>query len=283
MKLNNLAERAITGLLFIAIVIGAILWHYLAFVLLFAVITGLTLWEFAGIINKREDVQINQLITTVAGVYFFFAIFGYFTAIVSSSVFIPYLLSVIYLLISELYTQRKSPLNNWAYSMLSQMYIALPFALLNILAFQTDKATHLPTYQGILPLSVFLFLWANDTGAYCVGTMFGRRPLFPRISPHKSWEGSIGGAAVAVIVALVLAFFIPSCDIMKPIQWIGLALTVVVFGTWGDLVESLMKRQLGIKDSGTILPGHGGMLDRFDSALLAIPASVVYLYTISLF
>jgi phosphatidate cytidylyltransferase len=282
-KLSNLIVRTITGLVFVALVTGAILWHPLAFGLLFACITALTLWEFAGLVNKRPDVQINQLITTVAGTYFFFAIFGYFTEIVPSSVFIPYLLSIIYLLISELYLRRTSPMNNWAYSMLSQLYIALPLALLSVLAFQTDPSTHLPTYHGILPLSVFLLLWASDSGAYCVGTLLGKHPLFKRISPHKSWEGSIGGGLVALIVALILAYFVPSASLLSPLQWAGLALVVVIFGTWGDLVESLLKRQLNIKDSGTILPGHGGMLDRFDSALMAIPASVIYLYTIALF
>jgi phosphatidate cytidylyltransferase len=113
--------------------------------------------------------------------------------------------------------------------------------------------------------------------------LLGKHPLFKRISPHKSWEGSIGGGLVALIVALILAYFVPSASLLSPLQWAGLALVVVIFGTWGDLVESLLKRQLNIKDSGTILPGHGGMLDRFDSALMAIPASVIYLYTIALF
>ena len=110
--------------------------------------------------------------------------------------------------------------------------------------------------------------------------LFGKHRLFERISPKKSWEGSIGGGIISILVSLIMAHFFP---FLNTVQWIGLALTVVVFGTWGDLVESLMKRQLGIKDSGNILPGHGGMLDRFDSTLLAVPAIVLYLYTISLF
>lgn len=110
--------------------------------------------------------------------------------------------------------------------------------------------------------------------------LFGKHRLFERISPKKSWEGSIGGGVFSIIAAIAMAHFFP---FMSTATWIGLGLTVVIFGTWGDLTESLLKRTLGIKDSGNILPGHGGMLDRFDSTILAVPAAVVYLYIISLF
>ena len=136
------------------------------------------------------------------------------------------------------------------------------------------------TIQCYSPLSIFIFNWVNDTGAYCTGMLFGKHKLFERISPKKSWEGSIGGSVFCIISSFILAHFFP---FMSTGVWIGLALTVVIFGTWGDLTESLLKRRLGIKDSGNILPGHGGMLDRFDSAILAIPAAVVYLYVVSLF
>ena len=122
----------------------------------------------------------------------------------------------------------------------------------------------------------------SGSGAYCVGSLLGRHKLFPRISPGKSWEGSIGGAVFVVAAAWAISYFLDDTMLTLP-QWIGLGLVVVIFGTWGDLVESLFKRTLGIKDSGSILPGHGGMLDRFDSSLLAIPAAVVYLYTLSMF
>lgn len=136
------------------------------------------------------------------------------------------------------------------------------------------------TIQRYSPTIYFIFNWVNDTGAYCTGMLFGKHKLFERISPKKSWEGSIGGGIFCIIASFLLSHFFP---FMSTGVWIGLALTVVVFGTWGDLTESLLKRRLGIKDSGNILPGHGGMLDRFDSAILAIPAAVVYLYVVSLF
>lgn len=118
-------------------------------------------------------------------------------------------------------------------------------------------------------------MWASDTGAYCVGSLIGKHPLFKRISPNKSWEGSVGGAVLAIGISMIFAHY--DTSLYSTLQWAGMALVVVVFGTWGDLVESLMKRQLGIKDSGNILPGHGGMLDRFDSSLIAIPAVALYL------
>ena len=196
-------------------------------------------------------------------------------------VFIPYLVTIIYLLVTELYSKQPDPINNWAYTMLSQMYIALPFSLINVLAFTATPDGRV-MFNTILPLSVFIFLWTNDTGAYCIGSLLGRHKLFPRISPGKSWEGSVGGALFVLAAAWAISYFLDGA-ILTTIQWLGLGLVVAVFGTWGDLVESLFKRTLGIKDSGNILPGHGGMLDRFDSSLIAIPAAVVYLYTLTLF
>ncbi len=205
---------------------------------------------------------------------------GYCTSVSDARIFLPYLLLLLYLMIAELYLKKSNPLGNWAFTMLSQLYIALPFALLNILAYHNNPAESSVSYNPILPLSIFVFLWLNDTGAYCIGSLFGRHRLFERISPKKSWEGSAGGAIFAIAASFAFACFFP---FMSMAQWIGLALTVIVFGTWGDLTESLMKRQLGIKDSGNILPGHGGMLDRFDSTLMAVPAAVAYLYALTLF
>ena len=130
-----------------------------------------------------------------------------------------------------------------------------------------------------IPLSMYVFIWINDTGAYLSGVTLGKHKLFPRISPKKSWEGSIGGALATTASAFAIAHLFP---FMSVAQWIGMALVVVVFGTFGDLTESMMKRHLDIKDSGRILPGHGGILDRLDSMLLAIPAVVIYLLILSL-
>lgn len=286
-KMKNLIVRTITGVLFVAAIVTCFL-RPEAMILLFALVTGLTIWEFTGIVNDIEGVTTNRLITTVAGVYFFFSIAGYCSGIVPSAVFIPYLLTIVYLFIAELYTKTPNPINNWAYTMLAQMYIALPFSTINVLAFRATGDG--VVYNYLLPLSVFIFLWTNDTGAYLSGSLFGKHKLFPRVSPGKSWEGSIGGGLLVLAMAAAVGFYETSAlhsgaaEVALSIpQWMGLGLVVVFFGTWGDLVESLFKRTIGIKDSGNILPGHGGMLDRFDSSLMAFPAAVVYLYTLTIF
>lgn len=283
-KLKNLITRSITGILYVAILVTCFLQAF-NMVIVFALITGLATWEFTGLVNGYKHVNVNRLITTVAGVYFFLAVAGVNSgAIQTNAVFVPYLLTIIYLFISGLYTKSSDSVNDWAYTMLSQMYIALPLSTINVIAFR-QAADGLNYYYYLLPLSIFIFLWTNDTGAYCTGSLFGKHKLFPRISPAKSWEGSIGGGILVLIVASVM-YYIESkgenLSGLNLIEWLGLGLVVVVFGTWGDLVESLLKRTLGIKDSGYILPGHGGILDRLDSSLMAIPASVVYLYSLTL-
>ena len=282
--MKNFIIRTITGIIFVAAIVASFL-RPEAMVLLFSIVTGLTIWEFTGLVNERENVTVNRFICTVACVYFFFAMTYFCSDLYGGSaksvVFIPYLVTIIYLLVAELYLKQADPIQDWAYTMLSQMYIALPFSLLNVLAF-TATNNGLVAFNTLLPLSVFVFLWVNDSGAYCVGSLLGRHKLFPRISPGKSWEGSVGGAIFVLAAAFAIGYYLDGSMLTIP-QWMGLGLVVVIFGTWGDLVESLFKRTLGVKDSGNILPGHGGMLDRFDSSLLAIPASVVYLYTLSMF
>ena len=278
--MKNFIQRAITGLIFVAVLVGCIIGSPLSFGLLFCIISAMATAEFCNLMNKQEGVKMNRNICVLGSITMFLCFFYYGKNPAQTGIFIPYLIIIIYLMISELYLKKENPLNSWAYAMLSQLYVGLPFALLNVLAFQSNGTDSGSAYQFILPLSIFIFNWINDTGAYCTGMLLGKHPLFKRISPKKSWEGSIGGATFSIAGAFALAHFFP---IMPTIAWVGMGLTVVVFGTWGDLTESLMKRHLGIKDSGNILPGHGGMLDRFDSAIMAIPAAVVYLYFISLF
>ena len=288
-KKKNFIVRAITGAFFVAIMVTGMLTP-VGMVALFTLITGATLWEYTGLVNNHiEKVQVNRFISTAAGVFLFLAMASYCSGMSTAEVFIPYLLTIVYLFVSELYTGNENALADWAYTMLGQMYIALPFSTINILAFQ--NAEGVVTFSTILPLSVFLFLWMNDTGAYCAGSLFGKHKLFPRISPAKSWEGSIGGGIFVILLAAGIGCYslgvsefaassssVASTPVFTILKWVGMGIVVVFFGTWGDLVESLIKRTIGIKDSGTILPGHGGMLDRFDSSLLAIPATVLYLY-----
>lgn len=276
--MKNFIQRAITGLIFVAVLAGCIIGSPLSFGILFCLISAMATAEFCQLVNSQEGVKVNRAICMLGSITLFLCFFYYGMNPVQTNIFIPYLIILIYLMVSELYLKKENPLNSWAYAMFSQLYIALPFALLNVLAFQSNSFSSTSQYLFIFPLSIFIFNWMNDTGAYCTGVLFGKHPLFKRISPKKSWEGSIGGAVFCIAASFALAHFFPILSIGA---WIGLALTVVVFGTWGDLTESLMKRHLGIKDSGNILPGHGGILDRFDSTILAVPAAVVYLYLLS--
>ena len=285
--MKNLIIRALTGVVFVALIVGCIVWHPYFFAVLFAVISALTTWEFGTIVNRNADLQVNRFITSVSSAYLFIAVLSYNINLMDATVFLPYLISIMYLLISELYFDRKNNIQNWAFALMSQIYIALPFALLNTMSFvNMPDSCFLPqlVYYYWYPLALFIFLWSSDTGAYCFGSMLGKHRLFPRISPKKSWEGSIGGTIVALLASQIIATYIPFCDGLQEhysrLVWAGFALTVVIFVTWCDLVESLLKRLLGIKDSGSIIPGHGGMLDRFDSSLMAIPAVVIYIYTV---
>ncbi len=276
---NNFIQRTVTGLLFAAVLAGCTLYSPITFGILFICISALTVLEFAQLMNRTQGIHINKTITMLGAAYLFLACTGFCIDAAGSVVFIPYSGILLYLFISELYLKREKPMLNWAYAMMSQLYIALPFAMLNVLAFQRNPELSSVNYNYILPLSIFIFIWLNDTGAYCVGSLFGKHRLFERISPKKSWEGSIGGGLLAIASSFAFYQLYP---IMGMLEWAGLALVVVVFGTWGDLTESLIKRQLQIKDSGNILPGHGGLLDRFDSALMAIPAAAIYIYVLTL-
>lgn len=280
---SSILARTITGIAFVVVIVLCLM-NPIAFLILFGALTGLMVWEFCSLVNSSLHLQVNTLITTMMSVYFFFSVFDIQTNVtgMGMATFFPVLISIMYLLISELYLSGFRKIENWAFSFMAFMYIALPMSMLNIMAFigvNGDLA-----YVVILNLAVFVFLWSSDTGAYLIGSKFGKRRLFPSISPKKSWEGTIGGGVLAIIASQVFASFSMDMNsesvLLNHLLWAGFALVVVVFGTWGDLVESRLKRKLGVKDSGNILPGHGGWLDRFDSALMAIPAAAIYLYFI---
>ena len=160
------------------------------------------------------------------------------------------------------------PFTNIAYTFLGIIYVAVPFALLNVCVFIKNYYSHQ------IVLGLLFIIWASDTGAYFAGTKFGKTKLFERISPKKSWEGSLGGTVAALIMALIIAWFYGDLLLW---EWLVLALITVVTATYGDLVESLFKRSIAIKDSGTTIPGHGGFLDRFDGLLLSVPFILAYL------
>ncbi len=277
--LKNLIIRTLTGVVYVLLLIGCTVYSPVTAFGFFAVVAFCTLLEFGTIVNKHAGASVNVAINSLAGFMLVAAVWllciGSDDAYRSLCIYGALLL---YLMVSELYRRKENALLNWAYALASQIYVALPFALLPLLSVAVDEETCSLTYQWIYPLALFVFLWTNDTGAYVFGCTLSKyvpAKLFPRISPKKSWIGSIGGGVVSLLASVLFWRLLP--DTLSLARWMGFAATVVIFGTWGDLVESLIKRHLGIKDSGNILPGHGGLLDRFDSALLAIPAVVMYM------
>lgn len=272
----NFLIRTITAVVYATVMLFCILKGGPWFVGLFAVCTILTTIEYTGLANKYKGTDVSRLWATVAAFTFYAAIVGLSVMPSSAVLFLPFMFTLIVIMVRELYFKKPSPVNDWAHTLFPVIYIALPYAMTSMLAFNIQGPDS--GYSPVVTLTLFVFLWCNDVGAYCTGCTIGKHKLFERISPKKTWEGSIGGAVFTMLAAFLLHHFLPDWYSFMPVWvWIGMALVVVLFGTWGDLIESLMKREMGIKDSGKILPGHGGMLDRFDSALLAIPATVVYL------
>ena len=276
--MKNLVIRAITGAVYVLALVGCTVWGPQSAFIFFALVAAGCVYEFGTIMNKHYEAETNRPLSAIAAFILCSAVWQYQIGYGDYvKMFALYGFTLLYVIVSELYRQADNPMRNWALAFASQIYIALPFSLLPFISIRYDAVENLMQYEWIYTLAIFIFLWTNDTGAYLVGSLFGRYvpyKLFPRISPKKSWIGSMGGVMLTIIAAAVIEHYAAGLPLW---QWIGLALTVCVFGTWGDLVESLIKRQVGIKDSGKILPGHGGFLDRFDSALLAIPGAVIYL------
>ena len=271
--MKNLIIRALTGIIFVVVLISAICIHPIFFLILFCIITGLTLWEFGGLVKHYENANLQRTVNMLGGVYLFIATFVHANGLTDGKIFLPYLLFIMLTMIAELYYKAPNPINNWAFTLFAQIYCAGSFSMLNFIGAEPGTPGVM-SYTPLFIMAIFIFVWLDDTGAYLVGSLIGKHKLFERISPKKSWEGFFGGLILALASSQTFAWFAPEINRMN---WLGLAATVVLFGTWGDLIESLLKRTLGVKDSGNVLPGHGGMLDRFDSVMLAVPASYIYI------
>ncbi len=294
-RMKNFLTRTFTGVIFVVLLVGSILLQSYIFLSVFALIVALSLWEFYHlVVSLKEKSQIEKWAGILCGTYFFIASYFFVNGLTSIRLFLPYIFYLIFIIICEIYKNAKNPIANIAYTLMGQIYIVLPFSLFNLFYAPAESAgmgfignngnlsaafiSFDYIQRAILPLSIFVFIWINDTFAYLFGVCFGKHRLFERISPKKSWEGFFGGAAMTIVVACICGHYLPQLTTLK---WIGFSLTVVIAGTYGDLFESLLKRTVGVKDSGMLLPGHGGILDRFDSALLAIPASILYLNLIT--
>lgn len=266
--MNEFRTRSVWGILFATSILGAILLGSYTFALLFLILSILVLREFYSLCCKAGfSPQVYPGLVAGVAIY----ILSFFTAqqFINYKAF-NYLLPLIYAFpVYELFRKKEKPLANIALTEFGIIYVSIPFSLLNFLAFPEFEGLIIYNY-GLL-ISLFVFVWASDSGAYLFGVRFGRHRLFERISPKKSWEGLFGGIATAMVTAWILNFVFPQYSI---VLLSVMALSVVISGTLGDLVESMIKRSIGVKDSGRFMPGHGGLLDRFDSILLASP--VIY-------
>jgi len=288
--LNSLLKRTLTGTLIVGVILAGLLINSLSFLIVFLVIMAVTQWEFYHMLH-RIKVRAQATFGIAMGVTMYILTFMVAIHALPEEYISLILLFFPFVYIHEIYAQHNRPFHNIAYTFLGLIYIALPFSLLSFLVFDIHEKIQ-PVFTldgkndilnfllqpgfaidyspGIL-LGVFILIWMYDTGAYLSGILFGRRRLMPRISPKKTWEGVIGGTFLALITGYLIGRYIHD---MNTIEWLLVVFVVVVFGTLGDLSESLLKRRIGLKDSGSILPGHGGFLDRFDSFLLIIPVVV---------
>jgi phosphatidate cytidylyltransferase len=265
--MSNFWQRLITGIVFLAVLISGIIYSQWTFAVLFAVIDVLAMWEFYRI-GRQGGYDPLAVYGTAVGLAAFVLSFLACAEVVSYQTMLLIVPLLIPIFVIVLFGHFKNPIYTISYTFYGLLYIGLPFALISPIAF------HSGAYQSIMVLGMFIIIWVNDTGAYCFGVTIGRHHMFERISPKKTWEGFLGGALAAVGASLLLARFFPA---LSQTQWIVTALLTVTFGTLGDLAESQLKRTIGIKDSSNILPGHGGILDRFDSIILAIPVIFAYL------
>ncbi len=265
--MKNLIQRTLTGIVYVAIIVAAICIHPFLFAGIFSLIIGLLIHEFYTLLKYESPFWVRCL-GIFGGMYLPVASCLYAGNYVGHLVFIPYLIILLTLLISGLYVHNLNPVNQWGIILFAQCYCAGTISLLCFIPYMIS-----PAYNPMPVLMIFIFIWLNDTGAYLIGSWKGKHRLFQRISPHKSWEGFLGGLFIVITTSLCFACFYHE---LTWYQWLIFALVTVIFATWGDLIESLLKRTYGVKDSGKILPGHGGMLDRFDSAILASPSVYIY-------
>lgn len=267
-KLNNLQQRTITGLAGVTVIIASIVYGDWTCLILLCAISSLTQLEFYKLLGLDGNQPLTYYGTFCGTIMMLLAYLIEKEIVPFENYFlISPLLSMIFFI--KLYKKNDlKPFTNIAFTFLGIIYVALPFSLIIAMAMRGGK------YNYEIVLGSLLLLWASDIGGYFAGTKFGRRKLFERISPKKSWEGAMGSAAFAAVIAFVLGYYFRT---FEPWKWYCIGAIIVVVGTYGDLVESLFKRSIAIKDSGSSIPGHGGFLDRFDGLLLSAPFIVTFI------
>lgn len=273
--MSTFTTRLISGTVYVALIVLALtlsmvwgLWILLSFFAVAGVI------EFNRLTGVNRPYIFRIVLDCAAAVWLLYATAQYGMAISHGlAIFLPYLLYLLYVVCRSTFLPHQAMLPSLGNSLIGQVYIAVPLALAIRLTLDSTSSSSMTQFNGLLLLAIFIFIWVNDTGAYLIGSRWGRTPLAPSISPKKSVEGSIGGLLLVLLSAVILRLLL-----FPELSWLRILLiatVVAVFGTIGDLFESSLKRQAGVKDSGKLIPGHGGILDRIDSLLLAVPA--VYL------
>jgi phosphatidate cytidylyltransferase len=264
--MSNFWQRLITGTIFITVLIGAIVLGGWFMHLIFGLVIFFGLIEFYTLFDKTES-KPQKVLGTIIGtsIYTLSILAIYFGELFGIIAIAVCLGSFVIIAISELYRNKKKPIENIAITIVGIIYLVIPFILLNQLStrFEVNSFVH---YTNPV-LAIFILIWSNDTLAYCAGRLFGKHKLFERISPKKTWEGFIGGVVFSIVAGIILAYFLED----SYLKYVSYALVVSIIGTLGDLVESMLKRSVDVKDSGSIFPGHGGILDRFDAVIFVVP------------
>jgi len=264
--------RAITAFFFTIVMLGSVFLGGYTFTGFYLLLSVFALAEFYKLI-KTSGIRPHRNVGLVVSALIFMMTAGYHFLQFDSKFLLLLTPLIFSVFLCELYKKDKIPFGNISYTFVGFVYVTVPFCFYYSLGFLNDWNV----YNFHLPLAFMLMLWASDTGAYLFGRKLGAHKLFERHSPKKTWEGFFGGVLTSVLVSLVVAYFFKE---ITPLVWGGMAVLIVSFGTLGDLVESMLKRSLDAKDSGTLLPGHGGLLDRFDGLLIAAPVVYAYLYLI---
>jgi len=251
--------------------LAGIIIHPVVFVSVFGVILFLTQNEFYRI-TKLSDFSPQKIVGLVLGLLFFINCFLISNNLIPQILIILFIPFLLFVFIAELFSKGTDSLKNSAITIAGLIYVALPFSLLNFVIFR-ETSDNGSFYPWVL-VGILFILWTYDSMAYVSGSLFGKHKIAPKVSPLKSWEGLIGGTVFAVIMGIINAVLFQEISMLN---WIIISLLTIIFGTIGDFFQSKLKREVGIKDSGNILPGHGGLLDRFDSLLFAVPIVFVWL------
>ena len=273
---KNLIKRSVSAIVFLLVLLSGIIFNEYLYIIIFTLITVIAQAELY-IMFEKQGYSPQKFYGIFIGLVIFILTFLVAQGKVPATSYFIAIFLIIFLFILELYHDREHHFRSIAFTVFGIVYIVIPLSTLNFIAYSGINDDQY-TYQYLL--AMFILIWINDSGAYLIGSLIGKRKLFERVSPKKTWEGTIGGLLSAFIAAYILSNFFTGLNL---IQWLIFAVVVVVFGTYGDLVESQLKRRAGVKDSGKIMPGHGGLLDRFDSTFFVAPMIFLYLKVIEYF